>query len=695
MFNRGGVQTLGHALLATLLAFGLTWGALAQGPAPDQSGAESVIGSAISWATGPDTRLYALQADGTVVVVGVDLTDIADAFDAVPEAGRDEDTARREVTGIAVAGTADNPVVYVSSSGDPDREPDSGTVTRIAWVGRDVDDPNGRWQALEIVRGLAPVTSDDASGKLELDLLRIGNDDYLIVAPGGRADGSARSWVYELGRTAGEGESTGSLAAAPLESAPATGSTEQAAPESPAGPEGGAGVPETATAMASTDPEVSAAGAATWIDLNEDQGYTGRHECSFVQAGDKFYLFGGREQAQKVDTYDYGSDTWSVSAAPPVEFNHFQATEHEGLVWVIGAFQTNSFPNEDPADEVAIFDPANDVWMEGPSVPPARRRGGAGLVVHDEKFYVVGGNTIGHNGGYVPWFDVFDPKTGSWAMLDDAPHARDHFHAGVVDGKLYTLGGRLSGGPGGTFAPLIPEVDVYDFATSTWSTLPPASNIPTPRAAGAVAYFDGLIMVMGGEDDSQAWNVVEGLDPTTGVWQTLPSMNYTRHGTQAILSGQGVYILAGSPNKGGGNQKNMEVYNVDAPAGTASVAGQLSAPASTFVTGAGTALVDFDHTGGNQGVYVTDISLSGIDAPSFSLASPASDLLLVPIGGSQAVGVDYNGGSASASAFLDVTHSGGQVVSVELVPEPGASALTASGLFGLVVLSLRRRRAQR
>ena len=43
---------------------------------------------------------------------------------------------------------------------------------------------------------------------------------------------------------------------------------------------------------------VTTPGAAqVWIDMNESEAYVPRHEASFVQAGDKFYLFGGREQA--------------------------------------------------------------------------------------------------------------------------------------------------------------------------------------------------------------------------------------------------------------------------------------------------------------------------------------------------------------------------------------------------------------
>ena len=359
-----------------------------------------------------------------------------------------------------------------------------------------------------------------------------------------------------------------------------------------------------------------------WIDKAENENYTGRHECSFVQAGDKFYLFGGRENAQTLDTYDYASDTWSTSASAPLPFNHFQATEYQGLVWVIGAFETNNFPNEDPADNIWVFDPANNAWTQGPSIPVSRRRGGSGLVEYDGKFYMVGGNTLGHSGGYVAWFDEFDPATGTFTTLADAPRARDHFHAVVYGDDLFLLGGRLTGGPGGTFAPLIPEVDVYNFTTGTWSTLPAGSNLPTPRAASAMAVFDDKIMIIGGEGNGQAYDTVEALDPVTSNWDTLSSLNYPRHGTQAVVSGNGVYVTAGSPNQGGGNQKNMEVYNQDVPAGAPSVAGAMSAPASVELAAGYPATIDVSHTAGNEAVYAVRVSITGIDAADFAFVEP-------------------------------------------------------------------------
>lgn len=433
--------------------------------------------------------------------------------------------------------------------------------------------------------------------------------------------------------------------------------------------------------------------APVWIDLDEDETYTARHECSFVQAGDEFIVFGGRENAQTLDTYDYATDTWSTSASAPIPFNHFQATEYQGLIWVIGAFETNDFPTEDPADDVWVFDPANDVWIQGPSIPAARRRGSAGLVEYGGRFYVVAGNTIGHDGGYNAMFDEFDPHTGSWTPLPDAPRARDHFHAAVIGDELYVAGGRLSGGAGGTFAPLVPEVDVYDFSAGTWSTLPPSADLPTPRAAAATAVFAGELVVAGGEGNGQAYDTVEAFDPVTGQWRSLASLNHARHGTQAIVSGAGLYVIAGSPNQGGGNQKNLEVYNAHMPSGVASAAGVLAAPGDVDLVPATPQLISLDHVGGNQGIYVESVMLSGPDAAEFAIDTQVADPFLIPIAASFEVSVEYTGASEGATASLDITHSGGATTSVTLhaVPEPDVMAGLAAGIAMLHALHRRRK----
>ncbi|SFZ92719.1 Uncharacterized conserved protein YjdB, contains Ig-like domain [Flaviramulus basaltis] len=431
---------------------------------------------------------------------------------------------------------------------------------------------------------------------------------------------------------------------------------------------------------------------AVWNDKNENENYTARHECSFVQAGDKFYLMGGRENAQTLDVYDYESDSWTALVdSAPVEFNHYQATEYQGLIWVIGAFKTNTFPIEAPADFIWSFNPATKKWIQGPAIPDGRKRGSAGLVIYKDKFYVLAGNTIGHNGGYVNWFDMFDPATGTWTVLDSAigdpaPKARDHFHAMVIGDKLYAAGGRLSGNAGGYFKPLIPEVDVYDFTSGTWSTL--SENIPTPRAAPAVANFNGKLIVIGGEVEeeyvygyltSNALKITEEYDPITGTWNRLPDMNFNRHGTQAIVSGNGVYVIAGSPNKGGGNQKKLEYYGVDSPVGNPSVNSIISAPSEVPVTTDGNSF-GLDVTGGNIGIPIRSMNITGIKASDFQISLGLIEIGLIKANSTHNISVLYTGTTDNASADLVINYGYNSVLTITLKSDIGSTPVTGLNL---------------
>ena len=369
----------------------------------------------------------------------------------------------------------------------------------------------------------------------------------------------------------------------------------------------------------------------------------------------------------------------------PAELNHFQAVEYSGLIWVIGSFMTNSFPNEMPADSVVVYDPANDVWMNGPPIPVQRRRGGGGLQFFNGKLYLVGGNTVGHSGWCVPWLDEFDATTGTWTALPDAPRPRDHFHAAVVGNKLYAAGGRCTSRYN-VFGDTIEEVDVFDFESRKWlttddltSSLP--DNLPLPRGGAAVAVLDERIILMGGESDEQLdeYDTVNELNMGTGTWSTLAPMNHPRHGTQAIVSGEGIYISGGSPHRGDGNQRNMEVYNKkDAPGGLSSTAGVLSAPSAISADGEPT-LVTIQHVSGNQGVIVQSISLLGESAGDFALPGNVTAPLLIEQGSSLDLFIEYTGiEDSNSSAQLVLTYSSNQTISIDLSERSVSAVQTAS-----------------
>ncbi|WP_232231212.1 putative Ig domain-containing protein [Maribacter sp. 1_2014MBL_MicDiv] len=422
--------------------------------------------------------------------------------------------------------------------------------------------------------------------------------------------------------------------------------------------------------------------ASTWVDKDEDENYTARHENSFVQAGDKFYLMGGRENASTIDVYDYTSDSWnSLVDSAPFEFNHFQATEYQGLIWVIGSFKDNAFPTETPAEYVWAFDPANEEWIQGPEIPANRRRGSAGLVMYNNKFYVVAGNTQGHDGGYVSYFDEYDPATGIWTPLTDAPRERDHFAAVVIDDKLYVSGGRLSGGAGGVFAPTIPEVDVYDFSNESWSTLPAGQNIPTPRGGSSAVNFNDKLMVIGGESEmaGPALTTVEEYDPLSQTWATLPGLNHPRHGTQAIVSGNGIFILAGSPVQGGDNQKNMEYYGEDAPVGSPSVASEVNSLDGILIADGETEALDLNIENGNVGVMITSMIISGANASDFSIDSGELTNQLLNPNSTHPIEITLNGTGDNRSALLTITFGNGTTKEITLSNAVNVPEITDPG----------------
>jgi len=97
----------------------------------------------------------------------------------------------------------------------------------------------------------------------------------------------------------------------------------------------------------------------------------------------------------------------------------------------------------------------------------------------------------------------------------------------------------------------VPEVDVYDIASGTWSVL--AEDLPTPRAGNSTLALGDHIVVAGGESGTQklAHNEVEAWDTGARRWLDYPSLNRGRHGTSLAIYQNYIYTCSGSGNKGG------------------------------------------------------------------------------------------------------------------------------------------------
>lgn len=297
--------------------------------------------------------------------------------------------------------------------------------------------------------------------------------------------------------------------------------------------------------------------AQSWETLSTENTCTNRHENALAAVKEKLILLGGRG-IKPTESFDLKTKKWTQHIETPIEMHHFQAITFQNEVWVLGAF-TGGYPHETPIPNIYIFNPGKNEWRVGPEIPADRRRGAAGVFVYKDKIYIVCGIQDGHWDGHVAWMDEYDPKSKQWKKLPDAPHVRDHVQAVVLDDKIYVAGGRRSTARiGQVLNTTEAAVDIYDFKSGKWSTLPEGSNLPTLRAGNATVVLDKKVIVIGGESGEQvpAHNEVEALNTRTMKWEKLAPLKQGRHGTGAVVVNGKIYTVAGSGNRGGGPELN-------------------------------------------------------------------------------------------------------------------------------------------
>lgn len=300
--------------------------------------------------------------------------------------------------------------------------------------------------------------------------------------------------------------------------------------------------------------------AAQWQQFSSLDGsqLTERHEAAAVVIDQAIYLIGGRGADRPVERYSTITGQWENLGFAPLELHHVQPVTIDKRIYLLGAF-TCCYPREQAVAEIHIFDTETEAWsVDDVGIPQDRVRGSAAAFVRNEKIYLLGGNTQGHSGGAVPWFDEYDPVERQWRQLPDAPHARDHFSAVLINDQVIASAGRQTNMPNPAANP-VPATDVYDFISGEWHT---AASIPTVRAGAVAIGYGGEVIVAGGEINTtaDALNTVEAYDAETDSWQIMPSMTLGRHGSGGGVIGSRFYMLSGAFTAGGRDETSTSEY---------------------------------------------------------------------------------------------------------------------------------------
>ena len=299
-----------------------------------------------------------------------------------------------------------------------------------------------------------------------------------------------------------------------------------------------------------------------------------------IAAGGKFYVFGGLapQWTPKGMVYEYnpGGDTWTKKKNMPLASHHVAFAELNGKIYVMGGFvKPAKGPTAwEPIDNAWEYDPANDTWRALAPLPT--KRGSPNAAVVGEKIYVIGGAGI-HPGSKetavhparphrsLGTNEVYDPATNTWESRQPMPTARNHAAVGVVNNKIYIIGGRI-GAAFSTRASNTDIVEEYDPGTDQWGAL--KAPMPTPRSAVAWGTHMGKIYVAGGEERIKPWQstfrAVEAYDPRTNTWSILPPMTFPRHGLAGDVVNGKLHLVSGDAASGGapGTELHTPVHEV-------------------------------------------------------------------------------------------------------------------------------------
>jgi N-acetylneuraminic acid mutarotase len=166
-----------------------------------------------------------------------------------------------------------------------------------------------------------------------------------------------------------------------------------------------------------------------------------------------------------------------------------------------------------------------------------------GCVVCEDKLYVVGGYDT--EGADLASVEVYDFATEAWSTLPaPMPQGRTAINNAIVQhkGKLYVVGGYT------WVHGYLQSVAVYDVAAEAWSVLP--AEMMVHCQAHAAAVHCNKIYVLGGWDEGYtALRSVEVYDIAAGEWSMMAAeMNEPRQQLAAAVHGGNLYAIGGGPN---------------------------------------------------------------------------------------------------------------------------------------------------
>ena len=281
-----------------------------------------------------------------------------------------------------------------------------------------------------------------------------------------------------------------------------------------------------------------------------------------TRLGESIYVYGGHTGG----AHSYSNDEqfnilavlnakapmkWeAIAEGPRVQGNALVADSQS--VILVGGFTAANAKGEKSRlvsqSLVQQFDLKTMRWKELPSLPEPRSSMDA--ICLNGYLYVMGGWSMTGSSDETKWLDTvwrmsLDRKD-AWEKMASAPFLRRAIALAAHQKKIYAIGGMKESGEPTT------NVDCFDPATNSWSTVAPISGVPLNGFGAAATEIDGRLIV------STVDGAIQQLNDSTQSWRIVGQVDTGRFFHRIVPTSNNEFALIGGANMSVGKFKETE-----------------------------------------------------------------------------------------------------------------------------------------
>lgn len=239
-------------------------------------------------------------------------------------------------------------------------------------------------------------------------------------------------------------------------------------------------------------------------------------------------------------------------ATLPTALSHMQVVVFNDFLFILGGCTTQCAHGESAVNTVMRYDPRFNTWFQ--AAPMLNKRAYFFAGVLNNRLYAIGGK---HKDGSLASAEAYDAERNLWEPIQPMPFAY-HAHAGAVYGDFIFVSGGYSNNH------FTPDLQRFDPHAHHWEDMSP---MLTPRGWHVSCVTQGKLFVFGGcnlNANQQALPVLQSecYDPVTDQWTIISPLNLSHKEASCIVYQEQIYVLGGYNVQTKTGQKMVSRYDI-------------------------------------------------------------------------------------------------------------------------------------